>query len=208
MARGKYIVFEGGGGSGKDTLINFLKEKLKGRGDVVFTRAPGGTVVGEKIRELLLSGEARDMHPRTELFLFLAAHAELLEKVVTPALEEGKIVVSNRSTLSLIAYQIYGREQQAELPMVQEALKLATRGITPDVCVFLDADPELAIKRAEKRPETPHRFVKEDLDFQKRVREGYKAHLTSFAPKTITIDTSGTPEEAWKKTEEALQSIL
>ena len=208
MTRGKFIVFEGGGGSGKDTLINLLKEKLRSRADVVYTRAPGGTPIGEHIRELLLSNEAEDMHPRTELLLFLAAHAELVERVITPALAEGKLVISNRFVPSVIAYQIYGRKQQGELMIVREALRFITRGVIPDVCVFLDASPEIAIKRAERRTEKPHRFVKEDLAFQTRVREGYKKHIAEFARKTITIDSSGTPEETWKKAEVALESFL
>src|SRR3989344_8924959 len=96
---GKFIVFEGGGGSGKDTLIELLKKKLGRRTDVVYTRAPGGTPLGERIRDLLLSKEAANLHPRTELFLFLAAHAELIEKVIAPALQSGKIVIANRSLL-------------------------------------------------------------------------------------------------------------
>ena len=206
--KGTFIVFEGGGGTGKDTLIDLLKKKLAGRENIVYTRDPGGTPMGERIRELLLAPEAKEMHPRTELLLFLAARTELVEKVIAPALQAGKTVVSNRFALSTIAYQIYGRQQYGDLMLVREALRFVTNGLIPDVCVFLDVPPEIAIRRAEKRPGIPHRFVKEDLAFQKRVREGYKRHLVEYGRKTITIDSSGTPEEAWKNTEEALQSIL
>lgn len=208
MTRGKYIVFEGGGGTGKDTLIELLKQETSGRDDVVFTRAPGGTPLGEKIRELLLSAEAKDLHPRTELLMFLAAHTELMEKVIKPTLEAGKTIVSNRSILSLIAYQIYGRQQMDELMMIREAVRFVTHGIVPDLCILLDAPPELAIGRARKRPGEPHRFVTEELAFQERVRDGYKKHLSEFGKKTFIIDTSGNTEDAWKKAEEALQSYL
>src|SRR3989344_4151664 len=170
--KGTFIVFEGGGGAGKDTLIDLLKKKLAWREDVVYTRGPGGTPMGERIRELLLAPEAKEMHPRTELLLFLAARTELVEKVIAPALQAGKTVVSNRFALSTIAYQIYGRQQYGDLMLVREALRFVTNGLIPDVCVFLDVPPEIAIRRAEQRPGIPHRFVKEDLAFQKRVREG------------------------------------
>src|SRR3989344_649650 len=208
VARGKFIVFEGGEGSGKDTLINLLKEKLKSRSDVVYTRAPGGTPLGEDIRKLLLSHDTKDLHPRTELLLFLAAHTELVEKVIAPALTEGKLVISNRFAPSTIAYQVYGRQQQEHLMLAREALRFVTRGIIPDICIYLDLPPELGIQRAKKRPESLTRFDTEELAFHERVREGYKRHLPEFAKKTVTIDTSGATEEAWKKTEEALQSFL
>ena len=208
MARGKFIVFEGGEGSGKDTLINLLKEKLKSRSDVVYTRAPGGTPLGEDIRKLLLSHDTKDLHPRTELLLFLAAHTELVEKVIAPALTEGKLVISNRFAPSTIAYQVYGRQQQEHLMLAREALRFVTRGIIPDICIYLDLPPELGIQRAKKRPESLTRFDTEELAFHERVREGYKKHLSEFARKTVTIDTSGAVDVAWKKTEEALQSFL
>ncbi|RJR14425.1 dTMP kinase [Candidatus Parcubacteria bacterium] len=208
MARGKYIAFEGGGGTGKDTLIELFKQKVAGREDFVFTRAPGGTPMGERIRELLLSPEAKELHPRAEFLLFLAAHTELIEKVIAPALEEGKNVVSNRSLLSLIAYQSYGREQMNDFMLMQEAIRFVMRGHIPDLCLLLDAPPKLAIARARKRPGEPHRFVTEELEFQERVREGYKKHVGTFAHKSVVIDTSGTTEEAWTKTQEALESFL
>ena len=208
MAKGTFIVFEGGGGSGKDTLIELLKKKLASRTDVVYTHVPGGTPFGEKIRELILSPEARDVHPRTELLLFLAAHTELIEKTIRPALAQGKLVVSNRFVLSTVAYQMYGRQQLMDFGVAREALNYITHGIVPDLCLYLDAPPEIAIARAGKRPETPHRFIEEELAFHERVREGYKKHLSEFARKTVTIDTSGAVDAAWKKTEEALQSFL
>ena len=206
--RGKFIVFEGGGGTGKDTLIDLLKKKLAGRENIVYTRDPGGTPMGERIRELLLAPEAKEMHPRTELLLFLAARTELVEKIIAPALQAGKTVVSNRFALSTIAYQIYGRQQQSELPLVAEALRYIARGVVPDICFLLDTPPETAIKRARKRPGEAHRFVAEDLDFQKRVYDGYKRHLAQFAKKGVIIDTSGPIENAWKEVEKALQSYI
>lgn len=206
--KGTFIVFEGGGGSGKDTLIELLKQKLGQRTDVVYTRDPGGTPMGERIRELLLADEAKETHPRTELLLFLAARTELVEKVIAPALAEGKTVISNRFALSTIAYQIYGRQQLGDLLIVREALRFITRGIVPDVCLLLDAPPAIAISRAKGRKERPHRFVQEELDFQTRVRDGYKKHAAEFSRKAFLIDSSGKVEDAWKKTEEALQSFL
>jgi len=206
--KGTFIVFEGGGGSGKDTLIELLKKKLEGRTDVVYTRAPGGTPTGERLRELLLSNESADLHPRTELLLFLAAHAELVEKVIAPALKEGKTVIANRFVPSLIAYQLYGRQQLQNLAIVRDILHFLVQDCIPDLCILLDVPSEIGMARAAKRAGVPHRFVKENLAFQERVREGYKTHIDEFARKTVTIDTSGAAEDAWKKAEEALQSFL
>src|SRR3989344_8068880 len=117
MAKGTFIVFEGGEGSGKDTLINLIKEKYTDR-DFVYVRDPGGTPLGEKIRSLVLGKESTGTDMRAELLLFLAARAELVGKVIAPALEAGKTVIANRFTLSTIAYQIYGRKQLDYLKFV------------------------------------------------------------------------------------------
>ena len=111
MIKGLFVVIEGGEGTGKDTQIDLLKEKFAGREDVVFTREPGGTIVGEKIREVLLAKGSGPISVETELLLFLAARAQIVREIVAPALCAGKMVISNRFGLSTAAYQIYGRER-------------------------------------------------------------------------------------------------
>lgn len=207
MAQGKFIVFEGGDGAGKDTLVNLLKEKYADRG-IVFVRDPGGTPASERIRELLLTKEAVGIDSRTELLLFLGARADMVAKIIKPALDAGKTVVSNRFSLSTLAYQVYGREKLENLDFVKAASRFADQGILPDLCVLLDVDPHLGLLRTTKREAATNRFDTEKLAFHERVREGYKKHLSEAGKKTLIIDTSGTIEDAWKVTHEALQSFL
>ncbi len=207
MARGKFIVFEGGEGSGKDTLINLIKEKYADR-DIVFARDPGGTPLGEKVRDLVLGKDAVGTDTRAELLLFLAARAELVGKVIAPALEAGKTVIGNRFTLSTIAYQIYGRQHPQFLDFVQRTSDFADQDILPDLCIFLDVAPRTGIERTTRRAGVLNRFDEEEIAFHERVYDGYKKHLEGSAKKTLIIDTSGTIEDAWTQTEAALQSFL
>lgn len=207
MSRGTFIVFEGGEGSGKDTLINLIREKYADR-DLVYARDPGGTPLGEKIRELVLAKNASDIDTRAELLLFLVARAELVGKVIAPALDAGRTVIANRFALSTIAYQIYGRKQPEHLEFALEASQFTNRDLLPDLCILLDVAPHVGLKRTRQRPGSLTRFDEEEVDFHERVREGYKKHLADSAKKTVSIDTSGAVEEAWKKTEEVLQSLL
>lgn len=205
--KGAFIVFEGGEGSGKDTLINLIKEKYANR-DFVYARDPGGTPLGERIRELVLAKDASDTDMRAELLLFLAARAELTGKVIAPALSAGHTVIANRFTLSTIAYQIYGRKQLEYLEFVRSASHFADQGLVPDLCILLDVDPRTGLERATKRAGTLNRFDEEELAFHERVREGYKKHLAESAKKSVIVDTSGVIDDAWKKTEEVLQSLI
>ena len=106
-ARGKFIIFEGGEGSGKTTIVDRLKEKFP---NIVYTQGPGGTDVGERVRDLLMSKATSGIDARTELLLFLASRAQLVAEVIRPALISGKNVICNRFGLSSIAYQVYGRQ--------------------------------------------------------------------------------------------------
>ncbi len=207
MARGKFIVFEGGEGSGKDTLINLIKEKYAER-KFVYARDPGGTPLGEKVRDFVLAKDAAGTDMRAELLLFLAARAELVGKVIAPALEAGQTVIANRFTLSTIAYQIYGRRQLEHLEFVAQTSRFADQGLSPDLCILLDVEPSIGLGRASKRATALNRFDEEELAFHQRVRLGYERHLSEFSRHNLIIDTSGTIEDAWKKTDAALQSFL
>lgn len=174
---GSFIVFEGGEGSGKDTQIDRLKAKYKGRDDIVFTREPGGTAIGEKIRELLLSQDSKEMTVPAELLLFLAARAQLAREIIRPAIQDGKIVISNRFALSTIAYQIYGRGKHQFLPFLLEAGTFAANNCIPDEYILLDVTPEVGLARVEARNDGKTRFDAENVAFHRRVREGYLEHV-------------------------------
>ncbi len=162
----KFIVFEGTEGAGKSTLITEVRRLLESMGKVVvMTREPGGVAVAEKIRGLILHEE---MSPWTELFLYEAARAEHLEKVIQPALDRGAWVLCDRFTDSTLAYQGHARG----LPWkdVTTLNRLATHGLEPDHVVWLDIDPALGLSVAQD----PNRFEAAGVEFQKKVRAGFQ----------------------------------
>jgi dTMP kinase len=157
MRAGRFIVLEGGDGVGKSTQAALLSSFMDARGiPHVLTREPGGTPVGEAIRELLLGRADFDMPAETELLLMLAARATFVRDVVRPALAEGKVVLADRFSLSTLAYQGYGRG--LDLDDVREAIRIATGGLDADLYVVLDlpASNGMACNRIESsRREMP-----------------------------------------------------
>jgi dTMP kinase len=172
---GWFIAIEGGDGVGKSTQIVALAKWLRDRGyDVVTTREPGGTELGEKLREILL--HAREQSPlgaRAEALLFAADRADHIEKVVRPALERGAIVLTDRHVDSSIAYQSGGRGLAAD--QVAALSQFATDGVRPDVTVLLDLDPSTARLRAQARPDGPDKVEAESAEFHARVRAVFRA---------------------------------
>ncbi|OGG55871.1 dTMP kinase [Candidatus Kaiserbacteria bacterium RIFCSPHIGHO2_02_FULL_55_20] len=204
MSRGKFIVFEGGEGSGKSVLMERLRATLP---DAVFTRYPGGSPIGEKIRELVLSKEAQGIDTATELLLFLAARAQLIADVIEPALAAGKTVVCDRFELSTMVYQVYGREKPEYRDFLFTVSKTINKGCVPDATIFLDVTPEVGLARAHARPEEPNRFDNEQLAFHERVREGYRKHVVEY-PHFFIIDADKPLEEVWRNIEETIQSVV
>lgn len=170
---GKFITFEGLDAVGKSTQIAWLCHWLGANGyDVLRTMEPGGTAIGEELRRLLLSRESQTMVPRAELLLYEADRAQHVEEVIRPALEAGRIVVSDRYVDSTTAYQGFGRELDME--QVLSLHRFATGGLLPDITFLLDMDPELAIAR-KRGGQLPllDRMEKQAAAFRQRVREGY-----------------------------------
>ena len=204
MTRGKFIIFEGGEGSGKTTIVDRLKEKFP---DIVYTQDPGGTKLGGEARKLLMSKETAGIDVRAELLLFLAARAQMIAEVVRPALDAGKNVISNRFALSSIAYQIYGRQKPELLPLYRSVSDMIMEGCVPDACILLDVTPEVGIARVHSRPDEPTRFDEEALDFHRRVREGYKKHIAEFGTPFV-INADKPLEDVWKEVVAAVESIV
>lgn len=186
MQKGVFIAVEGGEGAGKDTQIEYLKARPELAG-AVFTREPGGTEAGNEIRELLLKTRESPLDAQTELLLFLAARAELMSKIVRPALRAGKVVISNRFGLSTYAYQIYGRQRPELLPLLHD-LSQKVVGEDRPLYVLLDIAPEIGKKRVEARGAMTH-FDAAALDFHTRVRDGYAQHVQDGA-ESVTIDAN------------------
>ena len=204
MARGKFIVFEGGDGSGKSTFVDRLKQEYP---HFVYTQDPGGTELGEQIRTLLMSKKTSGIDVRAELLLFLASRAQMVSEVIRPALESGKTVISNRFALSSIAYQIYGRERPELMALYRSVSGIILEGAMPDATILLDLAPEVGLARAHARPEELSRFDLEAIAFHKRVREGYAQHVAEFGAPFI-IDADRPLEEVWQSIQKALQSVL
>jgi dTMP kinase len=175
---GYLITFEGVEGSGKTTQIRRLERYLKTRGwPCQLTREPGGSVIGDQIRKVLLSSETVELAPLGELFLYEANRAEHVDKVIRPALNRGLIVLCDRFYDATMAYQGYARGLDRD--MVASLNCLASQGIVPDLTLLFDCPVEFGLKRACERIGTRRpaaredRFERESLDFHQRVREGY-----------------------------------
>ncbi|MCL4415308.1 MAG: dTMP kinase [Actinobacteria bacterium] len=170
--KGIFITFEGIDGSGKTTQIELLNSFLRQSGfDVVLTREPGGTDIGDKIRKILLDSKNIQMSYRTETLLFLASRAELVSKVIQPSLDRGKIIICDRFFDSTIAYQGIARQLGAE--KILEMSLWATENIVPDLTFLLSIDVlecENRIKNGKKKKD---RIEKEEIDFKGKIQEGY-----------------------------------
>jgi dTMP kinase len=199
MERGRFIVFEGGDGSGKDTQIELLKNHLGEEGHV-FVRDPGSTDIGTKLREIVLHDKR--VARTAELLMYLAARVQLAEEKIRPAIEAGKTVISNRFDLSTIAYQIYGRERLELLSFVKQMSECALGGVRPDVVLLLDCPPDIALRRAANAGELD-RFETEKLAFHERVRTGYHAHIHEY-PEHHVIDATMSVEEVHAEVVRAL----
>ena len=141
-----FITLEGPEGSGKTSQLPALVEYLREKGYTIFpTREPGGTSIGEQIREVIHDLKNVEMHPRTETLLYQAARAQIVEEVFKPRLAAGEVVISDRYYDSTIAYQGYGHQQ--DLGQVRALVKYATGGLTPDLTILLDVDIETGLKR-------------------------------------------------------------
>lgn len=170
--KGFFITFEGPDGSGKTTQIDLLRRHLLDRGyEVLVTREPGGTPISEAIRKIILDTEHMEMTPVTEMLLYAAARAQHVDQLIRPALEQGKIVLCDRFVDSSIAYQGLGRGLGIEL--VEEINRVALQGIMPNLTFFFDIDPEKGLIRGKDRDRKVDRLELEDLEFHKRVYQGF-----------------------------------
>jgi len=202
LLKGLFIVIEGGEGAGKSTQAELLYRSLSQRFPAILTREPGGTSLGERIRELLLDPALRPLNPRAEFFLFLAARAQHIEEVIKPALEKGQIVISDRFSLSSLAYQGFGRG--LDLSLLEEMDAFARQGISPHLTIYIDIPPEEGMKRLPTI--TP--FEGEPLEFHKRVREGYLELASRYPEKIKVIDGRGGVEEVKERIEKIVEELI
>ncbi|MBQ2747882.1 MAG: dTMP kinase [Firmicutes bacterium] len=190
MNKGLFITIEGSDGSGKSTQIALLKEYLESKGFVVLTtREPGGTNIGEKIREIILDKNNIEMDSMTEALLYAASRAQHVAEKIVPALERGEIVICDRFIDSSIAYQGYGRNLGDCVRIINE---YAVRGYMPDVTFLMKMDPGIGKSRIKE--EDADRLEREKLEFHQKVYAGYE-EIEKIYDRIVGIDATGTIEE-------------
>ena len=203
--KGLFIVMEGPDGSGKTTQINLLEQYLKEAGyECLITREPGGTVIGEEVRELILNPEYKEMAPVTEMLLYAASRAQLVHEVIGPALEAGRIVISDRFVDSSIVYQ--GIAGNLGISTVA-AVNAPGIGIyRPDGIFFIDLSEEEGIRR-KKNQKKLDRMEQESIDFHHLVSEGYRKVLAE-RPEVIKIDGGKDIDVIQKKIRNHVDELL
>lgn len=191
---GAFVVLEGPEGAGKTSQARALAARLSGAGyPTVLTREPGGTELGKLIRDIVLPSTSVSISPRSEVLLYNASRAQLVEEVVRPALERGQVVVSDRYGYSTIAYQGYGRGLDVE--KVASVVSFATDGLEPDLCILLDISPQDGLARKcgallAGDVEEWNRFEQEEMEFHRRVRGGYLRIAQADPDRWVVLDGS------------------
>lgn len=183
-----FITLEGPEGSGKTSQLGQFADFLREQGyEVVTTREPGGTSIGDQIRQVLVSMDNKNLHPRTEILLFLSARAQLVEELIKPSLASGKIVVCDRYGDSTLAYQGFGHG--LPLDMLRDMLRFATDGLVPDLTLYLDLEVEKGLLRKKKGQEW-NRLDAYEVEFHRRVRNGYLQLAAAEPERWRVIDAS------------------
>ena len=187
MTLGKFITFEGIDGAGKSTHLAWAADLLRGRGvSVVVTREPGGTILGEKLRQILLNGDQR-IHPETETLMMFAARRQHLEEVIRPALQRGDWVLCDRFTDASFAYQGGGRGVAKQ--KLEDLERWVHPDLQPDLTLLFDVSAEIGQSRVA-RIKSPDRFEREDIEFFSRVRNAYLERLQQWPKRMVGIDGS------------------
>lgn len=184
-----FITIEGPEGSGKSSQIPQLAEILRAQGHIVYTtREPGGTPIGDQVREILTNMRNTAMNPRAETLLFCAARAQLVEEVIRPRLTRGEIVLSDRYADSTLAYQGYGHGN--DLEVLRRLLEFATGGLWPDLTLLLDLPVEIGLHRKRSGGSEWNRLDAYEVDFHRRVRQGFLTMAAADARRWRVIDAT------------------
>jgi dTMP kinase len=201
-----FITMEGPEGGGKTTQSRLLAEHLRSLGnDVLLTREPGGTPIGEQIRAVLGSLDNTDMHPRTEFLLFSSSRAQLVRQVIQPHLDRGGLVVCDRFFDSSLAYQGFGH--RLDLQQLRTITDFAVGGIAPDLTLLLDIPVEEGLRRREKSG-SRNRLDDYDVAFHRRVRKGYQQLAAADPHRWVRIDASGPPDKVQEEVRRVVEARL
>jgi dTMP kinase len=202
-----FITFEGSEGSGKSTQIKILATHLRQRGyEVLVTREPGGTHIGEQVRYCLHDVKNKEMTAAAEALLYSASRSQLVREVIAPALEKGIIVICDRYSDSTIAYQGYGR--QLDLEALTTITHFATGGLKPDLTILFDIDVEEGLSRRTAGGEEMNRMDLQEIGFYKRVRNGYQELVKKEPERWVTVDASRPPDEIQNIVRRSVDALL
>ena len=208
MKEGLFIVFEGGEGSGKSTMLNYTYNWLTDKKiDCITTREPGGIKISEKIREVILDKDNTSMDARTEALLYAAARRQHLVEKVIPALNEGKVVLCDRFIDSSLAYQGFARNLGIE--EIYSINKFAIDDYMPNITIFFDIDPKLGLDRINKdKNREVNRLDLEEIDFHNKVREGYNILLENYNNRIKRIDASKSIENVFEDVKKIIEKYI
>jgi dTMP kinase len=207
MKNGFMVVFDGSNGAGKTTVINEVEKHLKSKGlDVILTREPGGTPIGEKIRNIILDSSTPEMSNIAELMLFGAGRAQHIQEKIKPSLAEGKIVISDRFDAATFSFQHYARG--IDIETITKINDLALDGFKPDMNIILDLDPIEGLKRVKQRGEGLDRLEDEKLDFLIKARNGYLSQANEQPSMFEVIDASKTKDNVLKDVIKVIDSLI
>jgi len=203
VSRGRFVTLEGVDGAGKSSHLQFIADALRERGlEVIETREPGGTTLGEALRRIVL---AEPMDIETETLVMFAARREHIVKVIGPALAAGHWVVSDRFTDATYAYQGGGRG--VPLDRIAQLEAWVHQGLQPDLTLVFDVPLQVALTRLHKETANPDRFEKQDAEFFTRVRDVYLARARASPQRIVVIDSSGPFENTRRQLKEALARV-
>ncbi|HHY41685.1 MAG TPA: dTMP kinase [Thermoanaerobacterales bacterium] len=192
--KGKFITIEGPDGAGKTTQVRKISDYLKSKGfNVLVTREPGGTALGEKLREVLLTSEGESPVPEAEALIYAASRAQLVKKVIEPALDDGFIILCDRFVDSSLAYQGWARGLGIE--KLADINGWFLKGVWPDLTIVLDIDPAQSLKRISGKKD---RLESEALEFHRKVREGFLKLSEIYPDRIKVVDASQSPHEIFK----------
>ena len=202
-----FITLEGPDGSGKSSQMNPLAEYLREQGhDVLETREPGGTEIGDQVRQVIMDLKNKSMFPASEILLFQASRAQLVREVIRPALAEGKVVLRDRYADSTLAYQGYGH--QTDLEQLTRIVEFATGGLKPDLTLYLDIDAQEGLRRRSDGDGEWNRLDDYEVAFHQRVRVGYHAMIAAEPERWVEIDGAQSPEVVQKTLQDAVLARL
>ena len=207
LNKGFFISFEGNDGSGKTTQIIRLSEYLKEKGiEVVLIREPGGTKIGEKIRNILLDKDNEEMCPVTEMLLYSASRAQLVHSVIRTGINAGKAVICDRFVDSSYAYQAMGRD--LGLDTVRTVNQFAIGDCMPNLTFFMDIDADTAMARRNSKGEEPDRIEKEKMEFHRRVYDGYNTLVDLYPDRIKRIDVKNSPDQVFEMIQAYVDDLL